>query len=83
VDATVLALVRTAFTVITARLLTLMGLWMTFGLASWAMYAPTTERLYVAGGFAVLVFIPSLAKEARSSKKEPARERAVIQQEPE
>jgi hypothetical protein len=81
VDATVLALVRTAFTVITARLLTLMGLWMTFGLASWAMYAPSMERLYVAGGFAVLVFIPSLAKEARSSKREPDRERQALQQE--
>jgi hypothetical protein len=52
-----------------------MGLWMTFGLAAWAMYAPTTERLYIAGGFAVLVFIPSLTKEARGPKKEPPREK--------
>ena len=81
-DATVLALVRTAFTVITARLLTVMGLWMTFGLAAWAMYVPTMERLCVAGGFAVLVFIPSLTKETRGSKKEPTRERQQ-QQEPE
>lgn len=81
-DASVIALVRTALSVVTARLLTLMGLWMTFGLAAWAMYAPTMERLYIAGGFAVLVFIPSLTKEARGSRKEPARER-LEQQKPE
>jgi hypothetical protein len=40
------------------------------------------ERLYIAGGFAVLVFIPSLTKEARGPKKEPARERPE-QQKPE
>ena len=79
-DATVIALVRTALAVVTARLLTLMGLWMTFGLAAWAMYAPTMERLYVAGGFALLVFIPSLTKEARGSKKEARNERPQKQE---
>jgi len=82
VDATVIALVRTALAVVTARLLTIMGLWMSFGLAAWAMYAPTMERLYIAGGFAVLVFIPSLTKEARGPKKEITRER-LEQQKPE
>ena len=81
-DATVIALVRTALAVVTARLLTLMGLWMTFGLAAWAMYAPTMERLYIAGGFAVLVFIPSLTKEARGPKKEIPRERPQQQEQP-
>ena len=81
-DVSVIALVRMALAVVTARLLTLMGLWMTFGLAAWAMYAPSMERLYIAGGFAVLVFIPSLTKETRGPKKEPARERSQ-QQEPE
>lgn len=81
-DVSVIALVRMALAVVTARLLTLMGLWMTFGLAAWAMYAPSMERLYIAGGFAVLVYIPSLTKETRGPKKEPARERSQ-QQEPE
>ena len=81
-DVFVIALVRTALAVVTARLLTLMGLWMTFGLAAWAMYAPSMERLYIAVGFAVLVYIPSLTKETRGPKKEPARERSQ-QQEPE
>jgi len=83
VDASVIALVRTALAVVTSRLLTLMGLWMTFGLAAWAMYAPSMERLYIAVGFAVLVYIPSLTKETRGPKKEPARERPQQQEQPE
>jgi hypothetical protein len=83
VDVFVIALVRTALAVVTARLLTLMGLWMAFGLAAWAMYAPSMERLYIAVGFAVLVYIPSLTKETRGPKKEPARERSQQQEQPE
>lgn len=82
-DVSVIALVRMALAVVTARLLTLMGLWMTFGLAAWAMYAPSMERLYIAVGFAVLVYIPSLTKETRGPKKEPARERPQQQEQPE
>lgn len=81
-DATIVALVRTAFTVVTARILTILGLWMVFGLACWAMYAPSMERLYIAGGFAILVYIPSVAKESRGTSKEKRRERQV-EQEPE
>ena len=82
-DVSVIALVRMALAVVTARLLTLMGLWMTFGLAAWAMYAPSMERLYIAVGFAVLVYIPSLTKETRGPKKEPARERPQQQEQSE
>lgn len=82
-DASVIALVRTALAVVTSRLLTLMGLWMVFGLAAWAMYAPSMERLYIAVGFAVLVYIPSLTKETRGPKKEPARERPQQQEQQE
>lgn len=71
-DATVLAIVRMGLGVITERLLTLCSLWMTFGLTSWAMYAPTVERLQIAGGFAIIVFVPSLFKERRrEGRKEP------------
>lgn len=62
-DATVLHIVRMAFSVLTDRILTVCTLWMTFGLTCWAMYMPTNERLYVAGGFAILVFLPTLIKE--------------------
>jgi hypothetical protein len=58
-----------------------MGLWMTFGLAAWAMYVPSMERLYIAVGFAVLVYIPSLTKETRGPKKEPAHEKSQHLQE--
>jgi hypothetical protein len=66
VDATVLLIVRTAFTVLAARILTIFSLWMTFGLACWVMYNPSQERIAVAGGFAVLVYIPSVLRERKS-----------------
>lgn len=75
VDATVIALVRTALNVVMSRILTTLGLLMTFALACWAMYAPALERLYVAGGFAVLVYIPSVVRETRLGHKEKPRER--------
>lgn len=64
VDATVLLqIVRLGLSVITDRLLTMCTLWMTFGLTCWAMYMPSIERLYVAAGFALVVYLPSLVKE--------------------
>jgi hypothetical protein len=68
-DATILAIVRMALHTITDRLLTVLSLLMTFGLAAWAMYAPTEPRLYIAGGFAVLVYIPSVLKERKRHEK--------------
>lgn len=68
-DATLLAIVRVAFSAITERLLTLLSLLMTFGLAAWAMYGPTEQRLYIAGGFAILVYIPSVWKERKRNEK--------------
>lgn len=58
-----LKILRVALTVLTERLLTLIALWMTFGMACWAMYAPTYQRLGMAGFFALSVFLPALAKE--------------------
>jgi hypothetical protein len=68
-DATILAIVRVALNTVTDRLLTVLSLLMTFGLAAWAMYAPTEQRLYIAGGFAVLVYIPSVMKERKRHEK--------------
>ena len=62
-DATFLAVIRMGLTVLTDRLLTLLGLLMTFGLAVWAMHEPAPDRLQIACGFAILVFLPSLFKE--------------------
>jgi hypothetical protein len=69
VDATVLAIVRMGLGVITERLLTLCSLWMTFGVTCWAMYAPTAERLQIAGGFAIIVFVPSLWSERKKAAR--------------
>ena len=68
-DATVLLIVRTAFTALSVRILTFISLWMVFGLACWVMYNPTQERIIVAGGFAVLVYIPSVMKERKSHER--------------
>ena len=73
-DATVLAIVRMSLAVITERLLTLCSLWMTFGVTCWAMYAPTVERLQISGGFALIVFVPSLIKERRREGRQQHQE---------
>jgi len=70
-DATFLAVIRMGLTVLTDRLLTLLAILMTFGLAAWAMYLPTPERLEIAAGFGILVFIPSLLKERVKTHERP------------
>ena len=67
-DATFIATVRMALSVLTDRLLTVSALLMTFGLASWAMYAPSIERLQIAGGFGIIVYLPALIKERRRER---------------
>lgn len=64
-DATILAVIRMALSALTDRILTILSLLMTFGLSCWAMYVPTQERLYIAAGFAILVFLPAVIKEKR------------------
>jgi hypothetical protein len=64
-DATFLAIVRVALSVLADRVLTIFALWMTFGLALWTMNDPSLYRIYVAGGFALIVFVPSLLKERK------------------
>ena len=73
-DAAFIAAIRMALSVLTDRILTVSALLMTFGLASWAMYAPSLERLQIAGGFGIIVYLPSLIKERRREgpvKQEP------------
>jgi hypothetical protein len=38
------------------------------------MYAPTVERLQIAGGFAIIVFVPSLIKERRREGRQQHKE---------
>ena len=70
--ATVLAVIRMGLAVLTDRLLTVSALLMTFGLASWAMYAPSPERLQIAAGFGIVVYLPALIKERRRDGKQQA-----------
>jgi hypothetical protein len=59
-NATVLQIARIALELLSDRALTFLALFMTFGLASWAMYAPSYERLGIAAFFALIVFVPTL-----------------------
>jgi len=67
-DATILTIIRVGLSVLTGRLLTLLSLLMVFILSCWVMYDPSPLRMYVAGGFAILVFIPSIAKETKNER---------------
>jgi hypothetical protein len=69
-DAAFIAAIRMALSVLTDRILTVSALLMTFGLASWAMYAPSPERLQIAAGFGIVVYLPALIKERRREGRE-------------
>jgi hypothetical protein len=69
-DVTLLTIIRVGLSVLTGRLLTLLSLLMVFILSCWVMYDPSPLRMYVAGGFAILVFIPSIAKETKNERQE-------------
>jgi len=69
-DVTLLTIIRVGLSVLTGRLLTLLSLLMVFILSCWVMYDPSPLRVYVAGGFAILVFIPSIAKETKNERQE-------------
>lgn len=56
-------ILRLSIDILTGRLLTLLSLGMTFGLACWAMSEPNVMREGMAGFFALCVFLPTLFKE--------------------
>lgn len=74
-DATILTIIRVGLSVLTGRLLTLLSLLMVFILSCWVMYDPTLLRMYVAGGFAILVFIPSVMREGSKEIRHERQER--------
>lgn len=67
-DASFISAIRMALSVLTDRILTVSALLMSFGLASWAMYAPSLERLQIAAGFGIIVYLPALIKERRRER---------------
>jgi hypothetical protein len=67
-DGQLLAVMDAATKIVAARVLSMLGLLMTFGLFCWAMWMQTHIACVVAGGFAVLVFLPTLIGERRGEK---------------
>jgi len=67
-DDQLLAAMDVATRILAARVLSLLSLGMTFGLFCWAMWMQTIVACVVAGGFAVLVFLPTLIGERRGEK---------------
>lgn len=54
--------------ILAARVLSMVGLGMTFGLFCWAMYLQSVLGFIGAGSFAVGVFLPTLIGERRKEK---------------
>jgi hypothetical protein len=67
-DATLLAIIRVGLSVLADRVLALLSLFMTFCLSCWVMYNPSELRLFVVGGFAILVFVPSVLRSNRNER---------------
>ena len=55
-----LKIVRMAMEIISLRLLTILSMAMSFGLALWTMQEPSWERMAMAAFFAVCVFLPCI-----------------------
>jgi len=62
-------LLRIALQALSDRVLTIMSLLMSFGLACWVMVHPDHERIFMAGFFALVVFVPTLVRERRVPKE--------------
>ena len=64
-DMSLIAAVNMAIRILAARMLSVVSLLMVFGLACWAMYDKSPPSLIVAGGFAVLIFLPILMRDGK------------------
>jgi hypothetical protein len=67
-DGQLLAVLDAVVKITSARVLSMLALMMTFGLFCWAMWMQSTLACVVSGGFAVLVFLPTLIGERRGEK---------------
>ena len=67
-DGQLLAVMDVATKILAARVLSIVALVMTFGLFCWAMWMQAVLACVVAGGFAVMVFLPVLIGERRGEK---------------
>jgi cytosine/uracil/thiamine/allantoin permease len=67
-DGQLLAVLDAATRIVAARVLSMLCLLMTFALFCWAMWSQTVLACVVSGGFAVIVFLPTLIGERRGEK---------------
>jgi len=63
-----ITIIRLAVAVLADRVMTLLSLAMGFGLYCWAAWDPIIERISVAIGFSILVFLPILFKERKNGQ---------------
>lgn len=64
-EAAAIAVIRLALAALAERILSMLALMMTFGLACWAMYDPNWQRDGIAAFFAVAVFLPCVWRDRR------------------
>lgn len=69
-------ILRLGIDILTARMLTFLALVMTFALACWAMREPHMMREFMAGFFALCVFLPSLFRERTKSNESSDQDQA-------
>lgn len=70
----VIAFVRLALDVMLGRLLVILAMFLSFGLACWVMYAPNWERLATMAFFAIFSYLCINIKERIQHGKEQAPE---------
>ena len=64
-DTQMMTVIDAATRILAARVLSMISLALTFGLFCWAMYLQAQLPCVIAGGFAVLVFLPVLLGERK------------------
>jgi hypothetical protein len=68
----VLLYIHAGMRVLSARVVLLLAMLLTFGLFAWAMYLPGWERITAATIFAVLIFLPATRIDAAQSRDRAA-----------
>ena len=70
VDGAAIKIVRMALEILSMRLLTILAMLMSFGLALWTMAEPSWERMAMAAFFAVCIYLPCISWERKNRNDE-------------
>lgn len=68
----ILLYINVGLKVLSARLMTLLALFLVFSLFAWVMATPDIQRIVIAGLFAVLVFLPLILLDNATRKDRAA-----------